>query len=87
MAVTLNTAISNPRASKVQKTNFKALQVSQISKNDSQARMFLVSVKKGIIQKTADNVRDLLLAINKTKDVGVKSYLEEAAYDVWGFKK
>ena len=96
MAVTLNTAISNPRASKVQKTNFKALPIEKIASNDAQAGMFAsAAFRNGIykgqkIEKTEENVRDLLKAIAiafQNKKFGAKLALEQVAYDAWKLPK
>ncbi|MDD3420469.1 MAG: hypothetical protein PHE78_07740 [Candidatus Gastranaerophilales bacterium] len=85
MVVTLNTAISTPRASKVQKTNFKALPIEKIIKNDSYADMFRTDVSKGKYKKTEENVSHLTIAYKRTKDLGVKFFLEDVAKK-WGVK-
>jgi hypothetical protein len=85
MVVTLNTAISTPRASKVQKTNFKALPIDEISKNGSKAGMFRMEVSKGKYPKTDENVSHLTIAYNKTKDLLAKTYLNDVA-KMWGVK-
>lgn len=63
--------------------SFNALPVDLISGDTFQARKFLMNAIKGNYPVTEENYKDLLVAIEKAKDIGAKGYLEQAVEKVW----
>ena len=83
MLVSFNPYTPNRQAKK-QSVAFQALDINKISSSVNEANKLYIVVKHGKIQKTPENVNDLLTAINQTKDIEIKATLMEMGRDLWG---